>query len=79
MGIRCLMRLDALVPTAWGSHQAMFSCTYDQSLADEGKSFQKATPTGSASFMIDNPLAIEQLMIGAYYYLDFSPRDMAKK
>lgn len=75
MGIRCLMRLDHVIPNMWGGAQALFSCTYDQSLADEGKAFQKATPSGSATFQIDNPAATAQLIIGAYYYVDFTKKD----
>jgi len=33
------------------------SSQYDQKLADEDAEFQKATPTGSAEFVIDNPKA----------------------
>jgi hypothetical protein len=39
----------------------------------EDAAFTKATPTGEARFSIDNPAAIEQLTIGEYYYVDFSP------
>jgi hypothetical protein len=35
--------------------------------------FQKATLTGTAEYMIDNPKAVEQLVIGGYYYVDFTP------
>lgn len=74
MSIRCLMRLDAIVPNTWGGWQAMFSCSYDDKLAEEGRSFQKATPNGSATYQIDNPAAIQQLVVGEYYYVDFVQR-----
>jgi hypothetical protein len=36
-------------------------------------SFAKATPSGNAEFVIDNPDAFKQLTIGAHYYFDISP------
>lgn len=73
MAIRCKMRLDDVVSNAWGGRKALFSCTYDEKLAKEDASFQKATPSGHAEFVIDNPKASEQLVIGNYYYVDFHP------
>ena len=71
MAIRCKMRLEDVVRNAWGGRKAFFSCQYDQRLAEADVAFQKATPTGSAEFVIDNPKASEQLVIGEYYYVDF--------
>ena len=71
MAIRCKMRLEDVVRNAWGGRKAFFSCQYDQRLAEEDAAFQKASPTGSAEFVIDNPKASEQLVIGEYYYVDF--------
>ena len=73
MAIRCKMRLDNVFRQQWGGIKAFFSCQYDERLAKEDASFQKATPTGNAEFVIDNPKAAEQLEIGAYYYVDFHP------
>jgi hypothetical protein len=67
------MRLDDVMRTAWGSRKAFFSCAYDETLAAEDRAFQKATPTGFAEYVIDNPKATEQLVIGQYYYVDFTP------
>jgi hypothetical protein len=39
----------------------------------EDVGFQKATPTGMAEFVIDNPKAVDQLVIGQAYYVDFTP------
>lgn len=75
MSIRCKMNLESLVPMAWGGSQAIFRCQYDQKLCEEDASFQKATPSGEARFQIDNPKAIEQLKIGGYYYVDFTPAE----
>jgi hypothetical protein len=73
MGIRCKMQLEDVMRTSYGSRKAFFRCTYDPGLAAEDVGFQKATPSGSAEFMIDNPKATEQLVIGEYYYVDFHP------
>jgi hypothetical protein len=73
MTIRCKMQLEDVMRTSYGSRKAFFRCSYDQKLSTEDASFQKATPTGSAEFIIDNPKAAEQLVIGAYYYVDFVP------
>lgn len=73
MTIRCKMRLVDVMRTAWGARKAFFNCEYDEALAKEDRAFQKATPTGSAEYVIDNPKATEQLVIGEYYYVDFTP------
>lgn len=73
MAIRCKMRLDNVFRQSWGGIKAFFSCAYDEKLAKEDTSFQLATPSGEAAFVIDNPKAVEQLEIGAYYYVDFHP------
>lgn len=80
MAIRCKMRLDDVVSTSWGGRKAFFSCSYDEKLAKEDAGFQKATPSGHAEYMIDNPKATEQLVIGEYYYVDFHqvPKQEAK-
>ncbi len=76
MTIRAKMILESVLPQQWGGSQATFRCTYDQQVAED-VSFQKATPSGYAHFTIDNPKALEQLTIGAAYYVDFSavPQD----
>jgi hypothetical protein len=72
MAIRCKMRLEDVVRNSWGGRKAFFSCAYDDTIPEDQR-FQKATPSGSAEFVIDNPKASEQLVIGEYYYLDLHP------
>lgn len=72
MAIRCKMRLDNVFRQQWGGIKAFFSCSYDEKLAKEDVSFQKATPTGNAEFVIDNPKAAEQLEIGQILLRRFS-------
>jgi hypothetical protein len=76
MGIRCKMHLESIIPQTWGGCQAIFRCQYDPSIPEDVR-FTKATPTGEARFSIDNPDAVKQLVIGGYYYVDFSPVPVA--
>jgi hypothetical protein len=48
-----------------------FHAVYDQGLAEEDRSFAKATPSGTLEIQVDNPNA--QFELGAFYYLDFTP------
>ena len=72
MSIRCKMRLQNVFAQTWGGAKAIFSCEYDAKLCEEDRAFQKATPTGMAEFVIDNPKAAEQLVIGQTYYFDIT-------
>ncbi len=74
MSILCKMRLNDVVSNVWGSRKAFFYTEYDQSIPED-QSFTKATPTGSAEFVIDNPAATEQLVIGKSYYFTITPAD----
>ena len=74
MTVRCKMRLNAVVAQTWGGVKAIFNCEYDTNTPEDQR-FQKATPTGMAEFVIDNPAAIEQLTIGKAYYFDMTPAD----
>ncbi|CAJ4957407.1 Uncharacterised protein [Burkholderia pseudomallei] len=74
MSVRCKMRLNAVIGQSWGGVKAVFNCEYDNTI-EEDRRFQTATPTGMAEFVIDNPAAIEQLVIGKSYYFDMTPAD----
>jgi hypothetical protein len=67
MSIPYKMRLQNVFAQTWGGAEAIFSCEYDAKLCEEDRAFQKATPTGMAEFVIDNPKAAEQLVIGRTY------------
>jgi hypothetical protein len=71
MGMRAKMHLQGVIANSWGGWKALFSCAYDPN-SKEDQSFQKATPSGQAEFTIDNPAAINQLVIGKHYYFDIS-------
>lgn len=74
MTVRAKMTLEGVYGQSWGGAKAIFRCVYDPN-KEEDKSFQKATPTGSAEFQIDNPAASQQLVIGKAYYFDITPAD----
>ncbi len=72
MSIRAKMTLSAIYGQTWGGAKAIFHCVYDPMKSPEDVGFQKATPTGMAEFVIDNPDASNQLVIGKTYYFDIS-------
>ena len=73
MSIRCKMRLDNIFAQIHGGFQVNFRCEYDPQIIAEDRGFAKATPNGMAQFHIDNPKAVEQLVIGQAYYFDINP------
>ena len=70
MSIRCKMRFENVIGMAQGSVKAIFSCQYDPKIIEEDAG---ATPWGQTQYIVDNPKAIEQLVIGGYYYFDITP------
>ncbi len=78
MSVRAKMTLNSITEERRGPGEGQsvkylnFTCTYDPSLPEDQR-FQKATPTGSATFQVDNPAALEQFVPGQSYYVDFSP------
>src|SRR5437660_2128088 len=70
--IRCKMVLESVIPYSYGGSQAIFRCSYDSSRGADDVSFQKATPSGEARFQVDNPEALEQMIIGEAYYFDIT-------
>ncbi len=72
MAIRCKMTLENVFANSYSGSKAIFRCSYDPSLPED-VAFTKATPSGTAEFIIDNPKAAEQLVIGQSYYFDITP------
>ena len=72
MSIRAKMMLQGVFANEWGGMKAVFSCQYDPK-SEEDKSFQKATPSGTAEYQIDNAAVFPQLVIGKAYYFDITP------
>lgn len=76
MTVRAKMQLMCITETKWGAGEGSkvlrFQSQYDTSIPEDQR-FQKATPSATADFQIDNPAALEQFTPGKAYYLDFSP------
>lgn len=73
MSVRAKMMLSSITENAWGSAKTLkFTAQYDTSIPEDQR-FQKATPSASAEFLIDNPTAIDQFKLGEQYYVDFTP------
>ncbi|WP_244593377.1 hypothetical protein [Rhodoblastus acidophilus] len=66
------MTLFAVVGQTYGGAKAIFHCAYDHANPEDVR-FCKATPSGMAEFQIDNPSALELLLIGKSYYFDIAP------
>lgn len=75
--VRAKMRCSSIEVTDFGapekSTKVRFLCEYDPNKSPEDIGFTKATPSGNAEYVIDNPAALEQFKVGAYYYVDFTP------
>jgi hypothetical protein len=73
MAIVCKMVLEDVIANTYNGSKAIFRCMYDSKLIAEDVAFQKATPMGHAEFVIDNPNASKQLVIGKDYYFTITP------
>jgi len=72
MTTRAKVTLENVIPKQWGGVKAIYRCTYDDKIPEDQR-FQKATPSGIIELDVDNPAAINQMVIGAAYYVDFTP------
>lgn len=68
------MQLQEITSVHWNQavKHVKFQTCYDQSIPED-RSFTKATPNGQITMQVDNPAALEQLKLGEYYYVDFTP------
>ena len=69
------MTVQAVQTTNFGSfvqHEVKLNCAYDMSIPEDQR-FKLATPCGTMSMHIDNPVALEQFKPGSTFYLDFTP------
>lgn len=72
MSMRAKMQLENVFANTWSAGiKAIFRCQYDPSIAED-RSFSKATPTGFMEMQIDNPEVTKELVIGKFYYVDFT-------
>lgn len=47
---------------------------YDESIPEDLR-FAQATPSGELTMYVNNPAAVEELALGKFFYLDFTPVD----
>ena len=72
MAVRAKLHLTSEPVHEWGGKTLRFETRYDDKIPEDQR-FQKATPSGHAELMIDNPAALAQFEIGKDYYVDFVP------
>lgn len=72
--IRCKFRCDSIEP-AWegatADRKAVLRAVHDPTVPED-EAFTRYTPSGELQVQINNPAALEQLKVGAYYYLDLT-------
>ncbi len=76
MSVRAKMYVTQIAP-AWDGapddqKKITLSCQYDPEVAEDQR-FCTATPSGTATYLINNPKAVEQFAVGDAYYVDFTP------
>lgn len=68
---RCLFTVESI--THFPSYsQAKLAARYDLSIPEDQR-FYAATPSGDISITFNTPRAVEALVPGAKFYVDFSP------
>lgn len=73
MIVRSKMRLVSITSFSNSSVKELkFSAQYDDK-TPETQRFQKYTPSANATYLIDNPVVTDHMIIGADYYVDFIP------
>lgn len=76
MSVRAKMQLQKVTSVSWSPSVKLveFSTQYDPTIPEDQR-FTKATPSGSITMQVDNPAALDQLKLGASYYVDFTSTD----
>ncbi len=69
---RCKMQLQDITSVHWHpvTKFLRFSAAYDNSIPED-RNFNKSTPSAKLTMQVDNPVVLDQLKLGEYYYLDF--------
>ena len=57
-----------------GSKEIILQPQYDETIPEDRR-FYAATPSGEFRMLVNNPLALEQLIPGKQFYVDFTPVD----
>ena len=75
MNVRAKFRLTEVTEMHFGAGKRLkFTAEYDTSIPEDAR-FQKATPWGEFSMLVDNPAALEQFELGKPYYFDITPAE----
>ena len=70
--VRAKLFLASEETHSWGGKTLKFETRYDPTIPEDQR-FQKATPTGSITMLVDNPAALAHFKLGQHYFVDFSP------
>lgn len=76
MSVRAKFQLQEVTnlhysPTA---KKLLFRAMYDTSIPEDQR-FQRATPWGEFSMVVDNEAALDQFELGKHYYFDVTPAE----
>lgn len=76
--VRAKFQVTKVAKTGYGTVEVTLSPQYDTSI-EEDKRFAKATPSGTIQLYIDNPPASDYLVLGSFFYVDFTevPKSVA--
>lgn len=68
--MRCKVRCESITESTNGHSVQFFPVSGG---SKENEQFFKYTPSGDIRLSIVNPAVVEQLKVGAQYYVDFTP------
>jgi len=73
MAVRAKFRLQEITTYHWSPavKRVLLRPEYDPTIAEDQR-FATATPTGEFWMQVNNPFAVEQLVLGKQYYIDIT-------
>lgn len=74
MSVRAKFQVQSIKSMHWSKthKEIILAPQYDTSIPEDRR-YATATPSGSITLMVDNPAAAEQLELGKFFYIDFTP------
>jgi hypothetical protein len=74
MSVRAKFQVQSIKELAWSKthREITLAPQYDTSIPEDRR-YATATPSGSIMLMVDNPAASDQLKLGEFFYVDFTP------
>lgn len=70
--VRAKFQVTAITSHSWGGTEIVLEPRYDSSIPEDRR-FSDATPSGKMTMLINNPAAVDQLKLGQFFYVDFTP------